>query len=237
VKIDNLLSLVTDKAWRIALEQKVPKETFLTLTDYLNDRIEQGAIIYPQKAHWFRAINELPLTNVRVIIIGQDPYHGEGQAQGLSFSVPDAFKLPPSLRNIFKELESDCGINNVSGDLIPWVQQGVLCLNATLTVEQGKAGSHQKKGWEIITDAIISIVNERQLNCVFLLWGAMAYSKKILLDSERHLILTAPHPSPLSAHRGWFGSENFSKANKYLREYTDSEIDWRTGPVQQPSLF
>ncbi|MFQ3281748.1 uracil-DNA glycosylase, partial [Reinekea sp.] len=181
--------------------------------------------------------NDLPLSKVKVVIMGQDPYHGINQAQGLSFSVPENAKIPPSLRNIFKEIENDCGIKNVSGDLTAWLEQGVLLLNATLTVEQGKAGVHQKQGWEVITDAIISIVNEQQESCVFLLWGGYAEKKIALLDTNKHLVLTAPHPSPLSAHRGWFNCRHFSKVNEHLSKLSQETISWQTGSIVQDSLF
>jgi uracil-DNA glycosylase len=224
--VNSLLALISDTSWRTALERKVPQETLLNLEFFLNERSRQGAAILPEVGHWFRAINELPLDDVRVVIIGQDPYHGLGQAQGLSFSVPKGMKIPPSLRNIYKELEDDCQIKNDSGDLSHWVKQGVLLLNATLTVEQGKAGSHQKKGWEIVTDSIISIVNERQNNCVFLLWGSFAEKKVALLDTNKHCVLSAPHPSPLSAYRGWFGCGHFSSVNKHLLSLGQSPINW-----------
>jgi uracil-DNA glycosylase len=235
--VKSLAALVTDANWRKALTEKVPETVFTSLESYLNERHQQGEIIFPDVPYWFRAINELPLQKVKVVIMGQDPYHGVGQAQGLSFSVPESAKIPPSLRNIFKEIESDCGIKNESGDLTRWLEQGVLLLNATLTVEQGKAGAHQKQGWEVITDAIITIVNEQQDNCVFLLWGGYAEKKATLLDSNKHLILTAPHPSPLSAHRGWFNCRHFSKVNEHLNKLSQQSINWHTGSTVQDSLF
>lgn len=217
--------------------QRVPPEPVRKLTEFLNSELSAEKVLYPQQSDWFRAINELALAQVKVVIIGQDPYHGADQAHGLSFSVPEQTRLPPSLRNIFKELSSDLNIDNRTGDLTSWVQQGVLLLNTVLTVEQGNAGSHSGQGWEAITDAIIHIVSEHQARVVFLLWGAHAQQKKSLIDLDKHLILTAPHPSPLSAHRGWFGCRHFSKANSYLIQHSQTPIDWQVMSRLQTDLF
>lgn len=233
----DLLSLITDVEWRDRLKLVVPTETWQDLTHFLSSEISAGKNIFPAQKHWFRAINELPLSQVKVVIIGQDPYHGSGQAHGLSFSVSADTRLPPSLKNIFKEQTSDLEIKNQTGDLTAWVQQGVLLLNTVLTVEEGKAGSHAGRGWESITDAIIQSVNEHQAHVVFLLWGAQAQRKQLLINQHKHCILTAPHPSPLSAHRGWFGCRHFSKANAYLIEKNQTPIDWQVTTNLQKELF
>lgn len=230
-----LLSGIENLVWRQAIEEAVSASMVGNLDRFLKQAIVEGPI-YPPRHQWFRALNELPIDNVKVVILGQDPYHGSGQAHGLSFSVPSDQKLPPSLRNIFKELTTDCQVNNKNGDLSAWVKQGVLLLNSTLTVAEAKAGSHQKKGWESITDAVIRIIAEREKPCVFLLWGAFAISKQALITQSHHLVLTAPHPSPLSAHKGWFGCRHFSKSNAFLIENGLHPIDWRTDLVEQGIL-
>ena len=191
---------------------------------------EGGTPIYPPKSLIFRAFDELPPENVRVVLLGQDPYHGEGQAEGLSFSVPCGVKTPPSLKNIFKERETDVGIPaaNASPCLFPWVKQGVLLLNTTLTVRAAQAGSHRKHGWEPFTDGVLRVLDEQPRPMVFLLWGADARKKKALLRNSDHLILEAEHPSPLSAYRGFFGSRPFSQINDYLTAHALPPIDWRT---------
>jgi len=176
----------------------------------------------------FNAFNHTPFEKVRVVIIGQDPYHGAGQAHGLSFSVPEGIALPPSLQNIFKEIEADLNIKmGKKGDLTPWANQGVLLLNATLTVEMANAGSHQKRGWETLTDAAISALNQHREGLVFVLWGSYAQKKGEMIDAKKHLVLKSPHPSPLSAHRGFFGNYQFSKINAYLMEKGEKPIDWK----------
>ena len=189
-----------------------------------------GTAIYPQKEHLFRAFSAVPPQGVRVVLLGQDPYHGEGQAEGLSFSVPDGIKAPPSLRNIFKERESDLGIpaENAATSLLPWAQQGVLLLNTTLSVRAGLAGSHRKHGWETLTDAVIARLDAMPIPMVFLLWGADARKKKRLLGNPLHLILESEHPSPLSAYRGFFGSRPFSAINAYLTAHDLPPINWET---------
>jgi len=200
---------------------KVLKESFLVEEKKRN-------IIYPPGPQIFSAFDSTPFDKVKVVILGQDPYHGPGQAHGLCFSVNPGIKHPPSLRNIFKEIEDDLGIPYPkSGSLIPWTKQGVLLFNATLTVRAHQAGSHQKKGWEQFTDAIIKKLSNEKEKLIFLLWGNFAISKSALIDQSKHHILTAVHPSPLSAHRGFFGCKHFSKTNQLLSQNGLKPIDWR----------
>ncbi len=183
--------------------------------------------VYPTESDVYSALTLTPLTQTRVVIVGQDPYHGPGQAHGLCFSVQRETAIPPSLRNIFKELHNDLGFNiPTHGDLSHWARQGVLLLNTTLTVRAGEAGSHVGRGWETFTDAAISLVNEKDERCVFILWGANARKKKALITNDVHVILESPHPSPLSAHAGFFGTQPFSRANSALRDAGRGEIDW-----------
>jgi uracil-DNA glycosylase len=232
-----VLELLESDAWRTIIERDVDATLINQLTEFMNAQLTSSSIVYPEPNQWFRALNTNEIDDVKVVILGQDPYHGPGQAQGLSFSVPEGFKIPPSLKNIFKEQATDLGLLNETGDLTKWSEQGVLLLNAVLTVEKSKAGSHAKKGWEEITDAIIHALSVQGQNIVFMLWGAYAEKKGRLIDSEKHLVLTAAHPSPLSAHRGWFGSQHFSKANKYLTKSGRNEINWVTSEHSQISLF
>lgn len=205
------------------------------LQDFLKQRRAQGSEIYPPEALVFNALNCTPFDSVKVVILGQDPYHGAGQAHGLSFSVPDGLKLPPSLLNICKELAHDLGYGMpLSGSLAAWAEQGVLLLNSVLTVEQAQAGSHQGKGWETFTDAIIKALSDQREHLVFVLWGSYAQEKGKVIDGSRHLVLSSVHPSPLSAHRGFFGSRPFSKCNEYLKANGIEEIDWR---LDRTSLF
>tara|TARA_B100000579_G_scaffold226285_1_gene185267 strand:- start:2055 stop:2660 length:606 start_codon:yes stop_codon:yes gene_type:complete len=194
------------------------------LLDLKNNKI----IFYPKGNQIFNAFNLTPFNKVKVVILGQDPYHGPGQAHGLCFSVPSSIKPPPSLINIFKELENDIGkkIDYRNGNLEHWAKQGVLLLNTTLTVEKSKPLSHQNYGWTEFTDYVISLISEKLNNIVFILWGAFAQSKKNLIDSNKHLILIAPHPSPLSAHRGFFGSKPFSKTNSFLQSKEIDMVEW-----------
>lgn len=197
------------------------------LRAFLADQKAQGKVVYPRSDQIFNALNTTPFEAVRVVILGQDPYHGPGQAHGLSFSVPDEVPLPPSLANIYRELERDLGIPpSRSGNLTPWAQQGVLLLNSVLTVEQGQAASHQGKGWEVFTDRLIHELNTHRTGLVFLLWGSYAQAKGKFIDTARHCVLTSPHPSPLSAHRGFLGNGHFSKANAYLQANGQPPIDW-----------
>lgn len=215
-----------EDSWRHILAPEFEKDYFIKLKSFLvEEKIKE--IIYPSGDEIFAAFNYTPLHDVKVVILGQDPYHGPGQAHGLCFSVPDGIKIPPSLRNIYKELATDIGINPPSsGNLTYWAKQGVLLLNATLTVRAHQAGAHQKKGWEQFTDQVINKVSDNLENVVFLLWGAYAQKKEVLIDSTKHLILKSVHPSPLSAHRGFLGCKHFSKTNEYLISHHKSAIDW-----------
>jgi uracil-DNA glycosylase len=198
------------------------------LSEFLRAELRAGKAIYPPPKRIFAALDATPFDAVKVVILGQDPYHGPGQAHGLCFSVLPGVPVPPSLENIFKEIERDLAIPRPDhGCLIPWAQQGVLLLNAVLTVERGRAGSHQGKGWEGFTDAVVDHLNRERENLVFLLWGSYAQAKGKLIDTRRHLVLKAPHPSPLSAHRGFIGCGHFSRTNAWLREHGLAEVDWR----------
>ncbi len=191
-----------------------------------------GKVIYPKGSEWFAALDATPLENVRVLILGQDPYHGEGQAHGLCFSVQHGVRPPPSLINIYKEIKADLGFNPPNyGNLKSWAEQGVLLLNSVLTVEAGKAASHQGRGWERFTDAIIQLVNDQPNPVVFILWGSYAQKKAAFVDQSKHLVLKSVHPSPLSAHNGFFGSKPFSQANMFLKSKDRGEIDWRLPPT------
>jgi uracil-DNA glycosylase len=212
--------------WRTILASEVAKPYFKALDRTISTEY-QTKTIYPAKQTIFSAFTHCPFSDVQVVILGQDPYHGAGQAQGLSFSVPDNLKLPPSLRNIYKELEGDLGLTpNVSGDLTNWAKQGVLLLNSTLTVEAGKPGSHQGLGWEIFTDAVIKKISDQKEQVVFLLWGKYAAAKKSLINESKHLVLVAPHPSPFSAYTGFFGCRHFSQTNDYLKKHGKKTIVW-----------
>lgn len=219
------------ESWRAALEPVLATREARRLGGFLQAEEAAGKRIYPPRGARLRALELTPLDKVKVVILGQDPYHGPGQAHGLAFSVPDGVRRPPSLVNIYKELESDLGIPPpANGNLEKWAQQGVLLLNNSLTVEEGRAGSHQGLGWEAVTDAAIAAVAERQEPCVFMLWGSHARNKAARvpgLMNGRHLVLTAPHPSPLSAHSGFLGCRHFSKANAFLEEKGRGAIDWR----------
>ena len=198
-----------------------------SLKQFLLEEKNAGKQIYPREDHRFYALDCTPLEDVRVVILGQDPYHGPGQAHGLCFSVQTGVKVPPSLVNIYKELEDDLGIKRANhGNLEAWARQGVLLLNAVLTVEAHKAGSHQGRGWEKFTDAVIDLVNQRAQPAVFILWGSYAQKKASFIDTGKHLVLKSVHPSPLSAHRGFFGSKPFSQDNKFLEQHGMDPIDW-----------
>ena len=215
--------------WKLALIDELTSQNMDNLREFLKQEYGSGKSIYPKASQMFNAFNLTPLSNVKVVILGQDPYHGPGQAMGLSFSVPKMIPMPPSLRNIVKEMADDIGtVPPKHGDLTHWAQQGVLLLNASLTVEEGMAGSHQGKGWEQFTDAVIDVVNKQTSNTVFILWGSKAKLKGKFIDTEKHLILSAVHPSPLAANRGgFFGSKPFSKANEYLVQHGKQAIDWQ----------
>jgi uracil-DNA glycosylase len=214
-------------SWLQALQDEFSQPYMQQLRDFLRQEKQQHTI-YPPGPLIFNALNSTPLDNVKAVIIGQDPYHGPGQAHGLCFSVPRGVPIPPSLRNIYKELHDDLGIAPANhGNLQSWAEQGVLLLNAVLTVRQGQAGSHQGRGWETFTDRVIEHVNSHCQNVVFFLWGSYAQKKGQCIDSQRHCILRAPHPSPLSAHRGFFGSRPFSQANHWLQQHRLAPIDWQ----------
>lgn len=214
--------------WAELLGDEFSRPYMAKLRDFLATELDQKKIIYPDPPNIFKAFELTPFSQVRVVILGQDPYHGPNQAHGLAFSVEDGVRPPPSLKNIFKELKSDLGLAiPKSGNLTPWALNGVFLLNTVLTVQASEAGSHRQKGWEIFTDRVISLLNEKQKNIVFLLWGSPAIQKRQLIDEERHLVLTSPHPSPLSAHRGFFGQKHFSKANSYLRKNGRDEVNWQ----------
>lgn len=214
--------------WLAVLGGEFEQPYMVALKRFLMQRREQGAVIYPPGGQIFNALNTTPLSEVKVVILGQDPYHGPGQAHGLCFSVQPGVPAPPSLVNIFKELEQDLGCTPPRhGYLQAWAERGVLLLNAVLTVERGQAGSHRDKGWEQFTDTAIAVVNELRDNVVFMLWGAQAARKGTRIDTRRHLILQAPHPSPLSAHRGFFGCKHFSRANEYLESNGRGAVDWQ----------
>jgi uracil-DNA glycosylase len=221
------MNVKLETSWRAALAEEFSKSYFISLKNFVR-LAYQTSEVYPSARLIFNALNSCPLSQVRVVILGQDPYHGLGQAHGLSFSVPEGIPHPPSLINIFKELETDIGkVYPKNGSLSSWASQGVLMLNATLTVESGLAGSHQNKGWEQFTDAIIETISTQCNDIVFLLWGNYAKQKGKRIDRDRHLVLTSGHPSPLSANRGlWFGNRHFSKANNYLTSKGKSPVDW-----------
>ena len=215
-------------SWLEHLKEEFQKDYMLNLKKKLLELKNKKIIFYPQGDKIFNAFNLTPLNNVKVVILGQDPYHGPNQAHGLCFSVPQSVKPPPSLVNIFKELESDTGKkrNYHDGNLEHWARQGVFLLNTTLTVEKSKPLSHRDYGWSEFTDRVISLISDKLDNIVFILWGSFAQSKKQLIDSNKHLILTAPHPSPLSAHRGFFGSKPFSKTNNFLHSKQIDMVNW-----------
>ncbi|WP_018687289.1 uracil-DNA glycosylase [Ahrensia kielensis] len=215
------------ESWLNHLSQEFDSPYMAKLKAFLQSERDAGKQIFPTSKLWFKALDMTPLDQVKIVILGQDPYHGPGQAHGLSFSVPKGVRTPPSLVNIFKELNSDLGIEPAShGNLEAWAKQGVLLLNSVLTVEAHKAGSHQKKGWETFTDAVIRLVNEQPLPIVFILWGAYAQEKASFVNESRHLVIRSVHPSPLSAHKGFFGTKPFSKANAFLEKNDVTPIDW-----------
>jgi len=219
------MTVKLDASWLSHLSAEFELPYMRELKQFL---LEQKAskTVFPPSSLIFNALNSTPLEQVKVVILGQDPYHGPGQAHGLSFSVPDGVKIPPSLQNIFKEIKNDLGLENSTGNLISWAQQGVLLLNSVLTVEQGLAASHQGKGWERFTDRVIAIINEQCEHVVFMLWGAYAQKKGMQINPQKHLVLRAPHPSPLSAHRGFLGCQHFSKCNQYLIDHHKTPVNW-----------
>ncbi|NND80957.1 MAG: uracil-DNA glycosylase [Gammaproteobacteria bacterium] len=219
-----------NRSWLVHLQAEFDKQYMQKLAGFLRAEKAAGKTIYPAGTQIFAALNATPLDDLKVVILGQDPYHGPNQAHGLSFSVPPGVAIPPSLKNIYKELLSDIGGRAPEhGNLQAWAEQGVLLLNSVLTVQQGNAGSHQNRGWERFTDAVISIVDANCEHVVFLLWGAYAQAKGQRIDRQRHLVLHAPHPSPLSAHRGFLGCRHFSRCNDYLKQHGYPPIDWQIG--------
>lgn len=213
--------------WDALLADEFKKPYYLALREFLKSEYSSRRI-FPSMYDIFNALRYTPYAAVRAVILGQDPYHGEGQAHGLCFSVKEGVEPPPSLINIFKEIRSDIGVDNKNGGcLVKWAQSGVLMLNSVLTVREGCAGSHRGKGWEVFTDHIIQLLNQREEPIVFLLWGGYAKSKRSLITSPRHLVLTAAHPSPLSAYNGFFGCRHFSKTNAFLEEHNMQPIDWQ----------
>lgn len=222
------MDLHLPSSWKSYLAQEFLKDYMLQLQSFLQREIDKNKIIYPSRENIFKALELTSLEKTKVVILGQDPYHGEGQAHGLAFSVPDNIALPPSLKNILQELENDLGIQkSKSGNLTLWANEGVLLLNTVLTVENSKAGSHQKKGWEDFTNTIIQILNDRKKNLVFVLWGSAAQEKGKIINAEKHLVLKSVHPSPLSSYRGFFGSKPFSRANEYLKLHGINPVNWK----------
>ncbi|HEY8386628.1 MAG TPA: uracil-DNA glycosylase [Porticoccaceae bacterium] len=221
-------SVKLEPGWLGVLGEQFEQPYMHELKAFLQQQKQQGRVIYPPGSLWFNAFNTTPFDKVKVVILGQDPYHGPNQAHGLCFSVLPGVQTPPSLVNIYKELDADLGISPARhGCLTHWAEQGVLLLNATLTVEQGRAGAHQGKGWERFTDVAVHALNEQRENLVFMLWGSHAQKKGSFINRDRHLVLTAPHPSPLSAHRGFLGCRHFSRTNDYLSKTGQAPIDWR----------
>jgi uracil-DNA glycosylase len=215
-------------SWLVPLKAEFDAPYMAALREFLLAEREAGKRIFPKGSEWFHALDVTPLDQVRVVILGQDPYHGDGQAHGLCFSVRDGVAPPPSLINIYKEMQTDLGLAPPRhGHLEHWARQGVLLLNAVLTVEAHRAASHQGKGWERFTDAVIRLVNDQPRPVVFILWGSYAQKKAAFVDRSRHLVIASPHPSPLSAHAGFFGSRPFSRANAFLLEHGQPPVDWK----------
>jgi uracil-DNA glycosylase len=215
-----------EESWKTVLADEFEKPYFSVLTDFVKNEYKTHTI-YPPAKLIFNAFDQCPFNQLKVVILGQDPYHGPGQAHGLCFSVNDGVEFPPSLRNIFKELQNDVGKEIPrSGNLTGWAKQGVLLLNATLTVRANLAGSHQNKGWELFTDAVIHKINEQKQHVVFILWGNYAISKSKFIDQNKHLVLSSVHPSPLSASRGFFGNHHFSRTNEFLKTYGLEPVRW-----------
>jgi uracil-DNA glycosylase len=225
---ENTDTIQLEPSWKTRLLPEFSKTYMQDLRAFLKREAGAKKKIFPRGSEFFAAMNHTPFEKVKVVIIGQDPYHGPNQAHGLCFSVKRGVDIPPSLQNIFKELKSDLGLTAPGhGDLRAWAEQGVLLLNATLSVESGKAGSHQNKGWETFTDAVIDHLNRERAGLVFVLWGNYAQKKGQFIDRKKHFVLAGPHPSPLSAHRGFFGCRHFSKINEYLISQGQTPIDWQ----------
>jgi uracil-DNA glycosylase len=223
-----------EPSWKARVGDWFVREDMRALSEFLRQRIHAGARIHPEPKNIFAAFDATPFDAVKVVVLGQDPYHGPGQAHGLCFSVLPGVDVPPSLQNIYKEHARDTGfVPPAHGYLLPWAQRGVLLLNSVLTVEEGRAGSHQGKGWEGFTDHVVDVLNHEREGLVFLLWGSYAQAKGRVIDPRRHRVLKAPHPSPLSAHRGFIGSGHFSAANEYLSRRGVEPIDWSLPPRAQ----
>lgn len=234
--LDNqsVVSPKIEGSWRAILSEEFYKPYMAELKEFLVAEKKSGKTIYPKGEEYFAALDRTPFDQVKVVIIGQDPYHGPGQAHGLCFSVKPGVAVPPSLVNIFKELKTDLGVNPPGhGYLLDWTKQGVLLLNAVLTVQAGMAASHQGRGWEQFTDAIVHALNEKRDGLVFVLWGAYAQKKGAFINRQKHFVIEGPHPSPLSAHRGFFGSKPFSKINSFLQSKGKAPIDWSLRPVAE----
>jgi uracil-DNA glycosylase len=223
------MSVKLESSWLIHLNDEFEKDYMKSLKQFLVEIKKKGEIVYPKGEDIFKAFELTPFDDVKVVILGQDPYHGVNQAHGLSFSVQKGVRQPPSLQNIFKELVTDIKEfkNPLDGDLSTWAKQGVLLLNASLTVSAGKAGSHQNQGWEIFTDEVIKTLSEKRDTLIFILWGKFAQAKEELIDLNKHHIIKSPHPSPFSAYGGFFGSKPFSKTNEILKKLDKREIDWQ----------
>lgn len=232
-KVENILNLnALDASWKAVLEPEFEQDYMQALRKFLIRRLDEGAIVYPPAKDCLNAFAYTPFERVKVVILGQDPYHGPGQAHGLCFSVRPGVTPPPSLKNIFRELQSDLGISPPAhGYLESWARQGVFLLNSVLAVEQGRPGAHQGKGWERFTDKVVESLNAQRDNIVFMLWGSYALKKGSIVDRKRHLVLEAAHPSPLSAHRGFLGCRHFSQANAYLKQHNQTPIDWGLPPL------
>jgi uracil-DNA glycosylase len=221
-----------EASWKSRLQGEFELPYMRELRSFLSLRKRAGAKVYPLGSHYFRAMELTSFDAVKVVILGQDPYHGPGQAHGLCFSVMPGVRVPPSLDNIYKEIKRDLGINSAAhGFLESWAKQGVFLLNSVLTVEHGVAGAHQGKGWERLTDKIVSLLSDQRDGLVFLLWGSYAQRKGQMIDRDRHLVLSAPHPSPLSAYRGFFGCRHFSRTNDWLQKRNDQTINWALPPL------
>ncbi|MEY4615821.1 MAG: hypothetical protein RJB66_781 [Pseudomonadota bacterium] len=230
-------SVKLEPSWKSVLSHEFSKPYMASLKAFLTDEKKAGKVIFPRGEEYFAALDKTSFDDVKVVIIGQDPYHGPGQAHGLCFSVKPGIGIPPSLVNIYKELQSDLGIAPPKhGYLMDWAKQGVLLLNAVLTVQAGMAASHQGRGWEEFTDAIVRALNEKREGLVFVLWGSYAQKKGAVIDRSKHLVIEGPHPSPLSAYRGFFGSKPFSKINSYLKSKGKTEIDWQIKPLSDSDL-
>ncbi|MDH2431948.1 uracil-DNA glycosylase [Pokkaliibacter plantistimulans] len=222
------MTLRVDPSWQPWLEAELAQPYMLQLKQFLREQKDARKVIYPRSQDWFNAFLYVPFEQIRVVILGQDPYHGPGQAHGLCFSVLPGVRIPPSLQNIYKELQRDLSVQPVGhGCLIPWAEQGVMLLNAVLTVEQAQAGAHQGRGWETFTDHVVERLNRERDGLVFMLWGSYAQKKGRVIDRSRHCVLESVHPSPLSAHRGFIGNGHFSAANQWLQQHGQSPVDWQ----------